>query len=155
MQKSLILEKNKIIFVIASLNDLNVINKIEKELKFNLTTLKQFNFLFDNQVSYLWKILYKNEIIGFIQLKGDKIESEILSIGVKKNFQGLGVGKKTIKFLIKKGFKNIFLEVSEKNTKAINFYYSVGFKKIEIRKKYYKINRIKPENAQILNLTII
>ena len=89
------------------------------------------------------------------QLKGDKIDSEILSIGVKKNFQGLGVGKKTIKFLIKKGFKNIFLEVSEKNTKAINFYYSVGFKKIEIRKKYYKINRIKPENAQILNLTII
>ena len=155
MPKNHILESSQINFETVSLIDLKFINKIESELELQLTSIHRFNFIVDNQFSYFWKILFLNKIIGVVQLQGDIIEAEILSIGIKKNFQRLGIGEKTINFLICKGFKNIFLEVSEKNSKAIKFYNSVGFKKIASRKNYYKINKKKPENAQIFNLKII
>ena len=154
MPKAQILEINQINFDIPSKDDLYFINKIERKLKLHLTSLKQFNFIIENQSSYFWKILFCDKIIGFVKLQGDKMECEILSIGIKRNFQGLGFGKKTIEFLIDKGFKNIFLEVSDKNKKAINFYYSRGFRKVYIRKNYYRINKIIPENAEVLNLKI-
>ena len=53
-------------------------------------------------------------------------------------------------FIIKKNYKNIFLEVSLSNSKALNFYKSLGFKKISIRKNYY--SSVKNQNdALILN----
>ena len=144
--------KNEVYFKIAHIDDFYLINKIERELKLQLTTLREMNLILNNNFSFLWKILLKKELIGFIQLNGDAIESEIIGMGIKKKFQRLGVGKKAIKFLINKGFKNIFLEVSEKNYKALNFYLFMGFKMIEIRHDYYKINKEIPEDAIILNL---
>tara|TARA_B100001741_G_C16443911_1_gene546992 strand:- start:105 stop:572 length:468 start_codon:yes stop_codon:yes gene_type:complete len=155
MQKTQILLKNRVNFEIANSKDLNLINEIESELKLQLTSLSRLNFILNNHFSFLWKIVYQRDLIGFIQILGDFIESEIISIGVTKKFQRQGIGKKVIKFLNNKGFNNIFLEVSEKNTKALNFYYSMGFKMIEIREKYYRIDKKKPENAIILNLKII
>ena len=45
--------------------------------------------------------------------------------------------------LKKLNIKKIFLEVSVQNSHAINFYLKNGFKKIGIRKDYYKINKQK------------
>ena len=152
MQKNRILLNSEINFQIANLNDLNLINKIEIELGLQLTSLIRLNFILNDQFSYLWIVLYDRTVIGFIHVQGDFIESEIISIGVSKKFQRLGVGKKVINFLTDNGFNNIFLEVSEKNTRALSFYYSIGFKTIEIRDNYYRINKKIPENAIILNL---
>ena len=46
--------------------------------------------------------------------------------------------------------RKIFLEVSVENTKAINFYLKNGFKKIGIRKAYYKRNKKKVDALRLL-----
>ncbi len=66
---------------------------------------------------------------------------ELHRIGVKREFQGKGVGGKLLKELIKtareRGACEIVLEVNEKNKKAINFYRKLGFSKISERENYY------------------
>ena len=94
--------------------------------------------------------LYEEKIVGF--LNGEIIldEGNILMISVKKEFQNKGVGRKLMnrfeKLAKKEGVKAIYLEVSEKNINAINFYKKLGFIPIGLRKKYYKNG----ENALLL-----
>ena len=47
-------------------------------------------------------------------------------------------GKRLIKHIKNLNFKNIYVEVSEKNRDAIIFYQKLNFLKIGLRKKYYK-----------------
>jgi len=94
--------------------------------------------------------LYEEKIVGF--LNGEIIldEGNILMISVKKEFQNKGVGRKLMnrfeKLAKKEGVKAIYLEVSEKNINAIDFYKKLGFIPIGLRKKYYKNG----ENALLL-----
>ena len=46
--------------------------------------------------------------------------------------------------------RKIFLEVSVGNTQAINFYLKNGFKKIGIRKGYYKGNNQRTDALRLL-----
>ena len=99
---------------------------------------------------FVLKVISSNQLIGFVELQGDLEETEIITLGIKKNFQNQGYGKQLINFIIKKNYKNIFLEVSLSNLKALNFYKSLGFKRISIRKNYYR--SVKNQNdAFILN----
>ena len=50
-------------------------------------------------------------------------------------------------------FKHIFLEVSKSNVIAQKLYFSLGFKKINIRSKYYSYKERKNEDAFLLKLT--
>ncbi|MDR2772268.1 MAG: ribosomal protein S18-alanine N-acetyltransferase [Elusimicrobiota bacterium] len=69
-------------------------------------------------------------------------EAEILKIAVDKDRRRLGYGAKMlddiISFCLKAGVKKIFLEAGINNTSALNLYKSFGFKKISIRKNYYR-----------------
>ena len=47
-------------------------------------------------------------------------------------------GKRLIEYIKNLNFKNIYVEVSEKNRDAIIFYQKLNFLKIGLRKKYYK-----------------
>ena len=146
--------KKRVELCFALLKDFLEISKIEQQLNLSRTHYQQYLCFVKYKYFYIWKLIYNNQIIGFIYLQGDKSESEILSLGIKKDFQRLGFGKFLICFLIKKGFKNIFLEVSKRNISAIKFYQSQGFKKISIRKKYYKTNNNQRVDAFVMNLTI-
>ncbi len=94
--------------------------------------------------------LYEEKIVGF--LNGEIIldEGNILMISVKKEFQNKGVGRKLMnrfeKLAKKEGVKAIYLEVSEKNINAIDFYKKLGFIPVGQRKNYYKNG----ENALLL-----
>jgi len=92
--------------------------------------------------SYKKVYLFQNRVIGFLDSKVILDEAEILMIAVEKSMQSKGVGRfilnEFIKDMKKSCVKEIFLEVAEDNTKAINFYKSLGFKEFDIRKKYYK-----------------
>ena len=46
--------------------------------------------------------------------------------------------------------RKIFLEVSAENTQAINFYLKNGFKKIGIRRAYYKDNNKRTDALRLL-----
>ena len=64
----------------------------------------------------------------------------------RKNYGSLIINK------IKKldNIKKIFLEVSVENTQAINFYLKNGFKKIGIRKAYYKVKKQRIDALRLL-----
>ena len=50
----------------------------------------------------------------------------------------MNYGKKLIEYLKSLNFKNIYVDVSEKNKNAIIFYQKLKFLKIGLRKNYYK-----------------
>ena len=123
---------------------------IEKELRLPATSFKHFISLIKSKKIFVLKKLSSNKILGFVQIQGDKEESEIITLGVRTKFQNKGYGKKLINYLTKNNYKNIFLEVSSSNQKAIKFYMNLGFKNISIRKKYYKRD-VNQDDALILN----
>ena len=134
----------------ATIYDFNSILNIEKDLKLPVTNFKLFSNLIGLNKIFVLKVISSNQLIGFVELQGDLEETEIITLGIKENFQNQGYGKQLINFIIKKNYKNIFLEVSLSNLKALNFYKSLGFKKISIRKNYYR--SVKNQNdAFILN----
>ena len=83
-----------------------------------------------------------NEIIGFAGFKKTLDTADIMNIVVRKDFRNKKIGKKLLSSLIKKAkeqnIKTIFLEVNSKNLPALKLYENIGFKKIGIRKNYYK-----------------
>ena len=134
----------------ATIYDFNSILSIEKDLKLPATNFKLFSNLIELDKIFVVKVIPSNQLIGFVELQGDLEETEIITLGIKKNYQNQGYGKQLINFIIKKNYKNIFLEVSLSNLKALNFYKSLGFKKISIRKNYYRSVK-KQNDAFILN----
>ena len=83
-----------------------------------------------------------NEIIGFAGFKKTLDTADIMNIVVRKDFRNKKIGKKLLSTLIKKAkeqdIKTIFLEVNSKNLPALKLYENIGFKKIGVRKNYYK-----------------
>ena len=94
-----------------------------------------------------------SKIIGFAGIKVTVPDCDIMNIVVKKDFRNQGIGSLLLKELINLSkslnVKNLFLEVNERNTPAISLYNKFGFKKISIRKNYYKNN-----NAIVMRLDL-
>jgi len=143
--------KNKTVIRVGINSDFREILKIEKELNLPITSFTLFKSFIKEQKIYILKNYFSKEILGFIQFRGDLIESEIITLGVKKKYQNLGLGKKLFDYVVEKGYRNIFLEVSNLNKGAIKFYYKIGFKKISSRKNYYVNNKKKKEDALLMN----
>ena len=115
----------------SSVND-DTKNKWSKDFFFSLLLEKNIFF-----------ISFNNPLEGY--LIGRKIidEYEILSLAtdIKKRRRGVGLGllHKLLDMAKKEKIKRIILEVSKNNIAAINMYKKLGFKKVGIRKKYYRI----------------
>ncbi len=96
------------------------------------------------------------ETIGFIvgQLAAD--EAEILTFGVDKDWQRLGIGRRLIDGLQRGASrgdaKKLYLEVAEDNLPALVLYSRVGFKEQGRRKGYYK--RAAGDPVDALNLAL-
>ena len=69
-------------------------------------------------------------------------EGEIYRVAVMPEKRQRGIGYRLLDYAVKtskgQGLERLFLEVRSKNTPAINLYTAYGFKKIGIRKNYYK-----------------
>ena len=93
--------------------------------------------------------------IGHIYANMVAEQADILSFIIKDKYRRQGFGTilfgKFISTLKRKGVKEFFLEVSEKNTAAQKFYNRFGFIKIGSRLNYYKTNSGK-QNAYLLKL---
>jgi ribosomal-protein-alanine N-acetyltransferase len=65
----------------------------------------------------------------------------MLNLSVTENYQGKGIGKKFIQFLLNiarnKRAQIMMLEVRPSNVRAIKCYNSAGFNEIGCRKDYY------------------
>ena len=122
----------------VKLKDLSKINELENQLNLNKTKSNFFNQIFLNENFKFIKLISKGQIIGFLLFSWNKSDCDIISIGVVKKFQKMNHGKKLIEYIKNLKFKNIYVEVSEKNRDAIIFYQKLNFLKIGLRKKYYK-----------------
>lgn len=79
-------------------------------------------------------MIYEEDIIkGFIGIIED---GYIAGLFVRKEFQGLGIGKKLIN-KAKDNYVKLTLDVYEKNFNAVNFYKKNGFKVIDKKKNKY------------------
>ena len=81
-----------------------------------------------------------NNIIALLSGYFAEGEGDITSIAVDENFRRKGLAQKLIAEFIKilpENTKDIFLEVRENNTPAINLYKKCGFEKLSLRKNFY------------------
>jgi len=117
-------------------NELATILDIERKAKTAPWTEAMFQDSLAANYNF-WTLKLNSEIIGFIVFNIAADESNILNICINPKYQRLGFGtllvRKTLNHV-----NNIYLEVRASNTPAINFYNKLGFKKISVRKNYYK-----------------
>jgi ribosomal-protein-alanine N-acetyltransferase len=68
-------------------------------------------------------------------------EFEIHTIGVDSAFQGRGIGRHMLDMLLNIAADDaVFLEVRTDNEAAITLYESVGFARVGVRKRYYRVS---------------
>ncbi|MFX0132775.1 MAG: GNAT family N-acetyltransferase [Candidatus Hodarchaeota archaeon] len=88
-------------------------------------------------------VLYNNNIVGTVTIFWSKNNLFILSMAVKPNFQGKGIGKYIIEEIIKiakkTNIKYIFLESFLPLTKAVNLYNQFGFNRTGKKRNYFGI----------------
>ena len=121
----------------VSILDIDKINCIEKELNLSITTMSFLEKTLLNDNYNFLKLIIKNQIIGIFSYYRSGTECDIISIGICKEFQKKGYGKKLIEYLKTQNIKKIYLEVSNKNQNALIFYKKFGFVKVGVRKNYF------------------
>jgi ribosomal-protein-alanine N-acetyltransferase len=99
-------------------------------------------------------------MIGFGFLLCQVEEVHILNIAILPHYQGRGIGRELMNFLVDRAKKHggiyMILEVRPTNKTAISLYESMGFKKIGVRKGYYEIpDSIEREDAWVFSLRLV
>ena len=131
-------------------DDLLELIEIENDVFDYSASIEDFINYFNEDTIKIWKVL-DQIVVGFIVFYLVKDEIEIIKIGIMKSCQRKNYGSLIINKIKKlNNIKKIFLEVSVKKTQAINFYLKNGFKKIGIRKAYYKVNKQKIDALRLL-----
>ena len=130
--------------------DLLKLIQIEKDV-FNFSlSIKEFENYFYEDTIKIWKVSNR-KIIGFVSFYHVKDEIEIIQFCIIKSYQRKSYGSLVMNKIKKlTHIKKIFLEVSIENSQAINFYLKNGFKKIGIRKAYYKGNKKRIDALRLL-----
>lgn len=96
------------------------------------------------------------ETAGFILGRLAADEAEILTVGVCKDWQRLGIGRQLVQALARAAKKaeahRLHLEVSVTNAPALLLYKQMGFQECGRRKSYYERPGAAPEDA--INLAL-
>jgi ribosomal-protein-alanine N-acetyltransferase len=123
-----------------------------KKIKDYEDMVKIHNLYFDNKwqpndfinmnesENYSFILIKKNsKTAGYLILYDTTDSIDLFEIAVDSSFLRQGMGTMLLEVLFeKKSDRNIFLEVSEDNEKALSLYKKNNFKEISIRKNYYK-----------------
>jgi ribosomal-protein-alanine N-acetyltransferase len=83
-----------------------------------------------------------DEIIGYAIISTAAAEGHILNLCVAEGWQRLGYGRQLLDYMLdhawNKRIARLFLEVRPSNVAAISLYESTGFKRLGVRKSYYR-----------------
>lgn len=86
--------------------------------------------------------LREGKVIAYLLGRLIAPEAEIYRIAVLPEERQHGVGYRLLDYAMKtergRGLETVFLEVRSRNTAAINLYTAYGFKRVGVRKGYYK-----------------
>ena len=101
--------------------------------------------------------LYNDKPSGFAIQSIAIDEAHLLNIGVDINYRRIGLGVDLLEQILYAsqtlGCLRIFLEVRKSNLTAISLYQKRGFKKLSIRKNYYKLDKSR-EDAIVMSKNI-
>ena len=114
------------------------------EINSNPVPWTEKNFLDCLQKEYYCLIQeFDNEVSGFAIQTISLDESHLLNIGIREAFRNKGLGQDLLDQIVhaskSMGSKKIFLEVRVSNEPAIELYSKSGFKRVSIRKSYYRL----------------
>ena len=106
----------------------NIFNDYKEDYKF-----------IPNEFTKVYVYITNEKIVGFVIFDVIYEKCEIIDIFTEEEYRKQGIALSLIKE-IEKDFavENITLEVREDNIAAIKLYEKLGFKKVSIRKNYYK-----------------
>lgn len=125
----------------AKRNHLEQLVELEKERFDDKYSLKTLENDIKNPNNIILVVVEGEEIVGYINVFYIFEEANLQRIAVFKKYEGIGYASKLLKtietYLVKKGVTKIYLEVSEANTRAIEFYKKNGYKETNRRKGYY------------------
>lgn len=136
------LKRGEVALLRAEPVDAEAIAEIEQaSISVNTLSLRDIKQILDNENYVVNKVVFNDEIVGFIILELTD-EANVYSIAVKKEFRNLGLATKLIESAtdVCKEYEvdMISLEVSSKNLTAFVLYEKLGFEKRRVRKKYYQ-----------------
>ena len=104
-------------------------------------------------------VLVNREQKGFCLIRLSGKEAEIITIAIRPQFQGMGIGYsilfEALQLIKETECEKIFLEVEFTNTIAIRLYSKLGFEKCGLRKQYYKNLHGKNTDALIMEKGLI
>jgi ribosomal-protein-alanine N-acetyltransferase len=104
-------------------------------------SLQSFEKEIDNPVSYLFGLVMKEALIGYICYWEFAGESHLMNIAVRPDERGKGYGGLLLKKMVENGtaneVKKAWLEVRPSNLSAIGLYKKIGFKQVGLRSGYY------------------
>jgi len=108
--------------------------------------------------SFLARVGQPPEIAGFIVGRLAADEAEILTLGVSKQWQRQGIGRRLVEALARAAKKadahRLHLEVSAANAPALVLYKRLGFEETGRRKSYYERVGAPAEDAINLSLSL-
>lgn len=80
----------------------------------------------------------QDSLAGYILCFEYKKTIRVYSLAVSKNYQGQGIGKKLLEYILNNTDKNISLEVNTNNLIAISLYQKLGFEINKQINNYYE-----------------
>ena len=123
-------------------SDIEIILDIERSSNPHPWAKKNFLDCLERDYYCLVQEIQK-EVSGFAIQSIAIDESHLLNIGIKKKYRRKGFGEEILNQIILfskvMGCRKIFLEVRISNIRAIKLYEKEGFRKVDIRKNYYKL----------------
>ena len=115
--------------------NLHLMLKIHNENFLDVKSIEDFYTFYKDSRYNIYEEYFENIFAGYL-ITYDSVDSlDIFEIDVDEKFRSRGIATKLLNRLNDE--RKILLEVSEKNTNAINLYIKNGFKVISKRKKYY------------------
>ena len=92
-----------------------------------------------------WVMEQGGQLIGYGILSAVAGEAHILNIAIDPGFQGRGLGRQFMQFLLETarhhGADTAFLEVRPSNRIALRLYDSMGFNQVGLRRDYYPADK--------------
>lgn len=121
------------------LSDENLFNELGKLVNDNFVNLFKLDYIINSSNEDVFGYYEDGKLIGFIHVLKSFECLEIINVVVSLEHRNKGIATKLIDYVSSfyGDIEYILLEVNEHNISAINLYNKVGFKCINIRKKYY------------------
>lgn len=129
----------------ASVDDVLEIYNIELECFDRPWSVENITGEILNPISTYFVGELSGNVICYMGYQNILSEGYVTNIAVRKNYRGLGYGKKMMEYFIEDCVKNEIcaasLEVAVKNERAIALYTKMGFEVKGLRKNYYGMDK--------------